>query len=219
MRMPKGSTTFGRKLARVMSSDDHRQYAPAATRNRGPIFNVLRSILPCSGPVLEIASGTGEHVVHFARALPMLTWQPSDPSREARRSIDAWIAAERLENVRRPLDLDAASDSWPINHTAAMVCINMIHISPWASTEGLMRGASRILDAGAPLYLYGPFRQSAKPIAPSNAAFDENLRGRDSRWGLRDLDEVVACAGTHGLVLDRVVEMPANNLSVIFRRS
>ena len=202
-----------------MSSDEDRQYAPAATRNCGPILNELRSILPLSGPVLEVASGTGEHVVHFARTFPNLNWQPSDPSREARRSIDAWIAAERLSNVRPPLDLDAASSSWPIDHAAAMVCINMIHISPWASTEGLMRGASRILDAGAPLYLYGPFRQSAKTIAPSNAAFDENLRNRDPRWGLRDLDEVAASAGYHGFALDRVVEMPANNLSVIFRRS
>ena len=202
-----------------MSSDDDRQYAPAAARNRGPILNVLQSILPFSGPVLEVASGTGEHVVHFARAFPTLNWQPSDPSKEARRSIDAWIAAERLENVRPPLDLDAASDSWPIDHAVAMVCINMIHISPWASTEGLMRGASRILDAAAPLYVYGPFRQPAKPIAPSNAVFDEDLRNRDPRWGLRDLDEVAASAGYHGFVLDRVVEMPANNLSVIFRKS
>ena len=202
-----------------MSSDDDRQYAPAATRNRGPILNVLRSILPLSGPVFEVASGTGEHAVHFARAFPNLNWQPSDPSKGSRRSIDAWIVAERLENVRRPLDLDAACDSWPIAHATAVVCINMIHISPWAATEGLIRGASRILDAGAPLYLYGPFRQPAKPIAPSNAVFDEDLRNRDPRWGLRDLDEVAASAGYHGFVLARVVEMPANNLSVIFRKS
>ena len=200
-------------------SGDNRQYAPAATRNRGPILDVLGSILPSSGTVLEVASGTGEHVVHFARAFPMLEWQPSDPSREARHSIDAWIAAEGLENVRSPLDLDAASDSWPIDHAAAMVCINMIHISPWASTEGLMLGANRILDAGAPLYLYGPFRRATRPIEPSNAAFDEILRSRDPRWGLRDLDEVTASADYHGFVLDRVAEMPANNLSVIFRRS
>ena len=200
-------------------SSDNRQHAPATARNRGPILDVLRLILPLSGPVLEVASGTGEHVVHFARAFPMLTWQPSDPSREARRSIDAWIAAGGLVNVRSPLDLDAACDSWPIAHAVAMVCINMIHISPWASTEGLMRGAGRLLDAGAPLYLYGPFRQPAKPIAPSNAVFDEDLRNREPRWGLRDLDEVAASAGDHGFVLDRVVEMPANNLSVIFRKS
>ncbi|MCA1662146.1 MAG: class I SAM-dependent methyltransferase [Novosphingobium sp.] len=202
-----------------MPSDGSRQYAPAAARNRGPILNVLRAILPSSGLVLEVASGTGEHVVHFARAFPLLKWQPSDPSREARSSIDGWIAAEGTENVDPPLDLDAASDSWPVDHAAAVVCINMIHISPWASTEGLMRGASRILDAGAPLYLYGPFRRATRPIEPSNAAFDEDLRSRDPRWGLRDLDEVAACAGSHGFILDGVAEMPANNLSVIFRRS
>ena len=202
-----------------MTSDDPRQCAPAATRNRGPILAVLQSILPPSGLVLEVASGTGEHVVHFARAFPMLEWQPSDLSREARRSIDGWIAAEGSENVHPALDIDAASDRWPLDHAAAVVCINMIHISPWAATEGLMRGASRILDPGAPLYLYGPFRRAAKPIEPSNAAFDKDLRSRDPRWGLRDLDEVAACAGSHGFNLDGVVEMPANNLSVIFRRS
>jgi len=202
-----------------MPGEGSRQYAPAAMRNRGPILAVLRSILPSSGLVLEVASGTGEHVVHFARAFPMLEWQPSDPSEEARRSIDGWIAAEGSENVYPALDIDATSASWPVEHAAAVVCINMIHISPWASTEGLMRGASRILDAGAPLYLYGPFRRTTRPIEPSNAAFDEDLRSRDPRWGLRDLDEVAACAGSHGFLLDGVVEMPANNLSVIFRRS
>ena len=200
-------------------SSDNRQHAPATAHNRGPILDVLRSILPPSGTVLEVASGTGEHVVHFARAFPMLEWQPSDPSREARHSIDAWIAAEGVESVRSPLDLDAACDSWPIDQATAVVCINMIHISPWASTEGLMRGAGRILNAGAPLYLYGPFRQPAKALELSNATFDEDLRNRDPRWGLRDLDEVAVCAGSFGFVLDRVVDMPANNLSVIFRKS
>ena len=202
-----------------MSSEDYPQHSPAAARNRGPILEVLRSILPTSGTVLEVASGTGEHVVHFARALPMLEWQPSDPSREARRSIDSWIAAEELANVRTPLDLDAASETWSIDHAAAVICINMIHISPWTSTEGLMRGASRILEGGAPLYLYGPFLQASRPIEPSNAAFDGNRRSRDPRWGLRDLDEVAACAVSYGFILDRIVEMPANNLSIIFRRS
>ena len=124
-----------------------------------------------------------------------------------------------MDNVRPPLDLDAADDTWPIDHASAVLCINMIHISPWTSTEGLMRGASRILETGAPLYLYGPFRRATKPIEPSNVAFDESLRGRDPRWGLRDLGEVATCAGSHGFELDRVVEMPANNLSVVFRRT
>jgi Protein of unknown function (DUF938) len=201
-----------------MSQDDDRQYAPATRRNREPILGMLRSDLPGSGLVLELASGTGEHIVHFARALPMLTWQPSDPSEGARRSIAAWIAAEGLNNLCPPLDLDAMSDSWPLDHAAALVCINMIHISPWAATEGLMAGASRILDEGAPLYLYGPFRQAGRPIEPSNAAFDTDLRHRDPRWGLRELAEVTACAAMHGLRLDRVVDMPANNLSVVFQK-
>ena len=202
-----------------MSQREDRQYAPAAARNREPILSVLRSILPNSGLVLEVASGTGEHIVHFARALPMLTWQPSDPSEGARRSIAAWVAAEGLNNLCPPLDLDAVRDRWPVDHAAALVCINMIHISPWVATEGLMAGAGRILDQGAPLYLYGPFRQAARPIEPSNAAFDTDLRHRDPRWGLRDLDEVTACAAMHGLLLDRVVDMPANNLSVVFCKS
>ena len=127
-------------------SGDNRRYAPAATRNRDPILDVLRSIVPSSGVVLEVASGTGEHVVHFARELPLFEWQPSDPSTAARCSIDAWIAADGLENVRSPLDLDAACATWPIDHAAAVVCVDTIHISPWTSTEGLMRGAERILD-------------------------------------------------------------------------
>ena len=202
-----------------MSRNDDRQYAPAASRNREPILSMLRSALPGSGLVLEVASGTGEHIVHFARALPMLTWQPSDPSEGARRSIAARIATEGLNNLCPPLDLDAARDRWPVDHAAALVCINMIHISPWVATEGLMDGAGRILDEGAPLYLYGPVRQAARSIEPSNAAFDTDLRHRDPRWGLRDLAEVTACAAMHGLRLDRVVDMPANNLSVVFRKA
>ena len=202
-----------------MSRDEDRQFAPAAARNREPILRALRFILPASGLVLEVASGTGEHIVHFAKAMPMLTWQPSDPSPGARRSIAAWITSEGLGNVLPPLDLDAMSDSWPLDHAAALVCINMIHISPWGATEGLLECASRILDEGAPLYLYGPFRQAARPIEPSNAAFDTDLRHRDPRWGLRELAEVTACAAMHSLRLDRVVDMPANNLSVVFRKA
>lgn len=203
----------------TMSGDDHRQYAPATARNRLPILNVLREALPSAGVVLEVASGTGEHIVHFARSFPGMIWQPSDPSGQARRSIEAWTAIEGVRNVRPPLDLDAASDNWPINHASAIICINMIHISPWASTEGLMQGAGRILPEGAPLYLYGPFRQPAKTLEPSNAGFDQTLRSQDPRWGLRDLEAVVDCAAVHYLALDQVLEMPANNLSVILRKA
>lgn len=201
-----------------MSQDDHRCTAPAALRNRGPILDVLRGLLPETGLVLEIASGTGQHVVHFARELPQVTWQPSDPSDEARKSIAAWTMAEGLVNVRPPLDIDAADGSWPVERADAIVCINMTHISPWGSTVGLMKGAGRLLPRGSVLYLYGPYRRAGRELEPTNAAFDHDLRARNPQWGLRNLDELSRCAQEHGLRLDRVVEMPANNLSVVFRK-
>ena len=197
---------------------DARRSAPATLRNRDPITAVLRDVLPEAGVVLEVASGTGEHAIHFARAFPTLRWQPSDPSPDARQSIAAWARAEKLNTVRPPLDLDAASDNWPIANADAIVCINMIHISPWDATVGLMRGAGRLLNSGQPLYLYGPYHRAGHALAPSNAAFDADLRLRDERWGLRDLDTVVACAEDQGLKLASVIAMPANNLSVIFRK-
>ena len=201
-----------------MSSEDSRRHAPATQRNREPILEVLQGLLPETGLVLEVASGTGEHCAYFARAIPELVWQPSDPDAGARASIASWIASERLDNVRAPLAIDATSDTWPIAHAAAVLCINMIHISPWEATEGLMRGAARVLDSGGPLYLYGPYRRPNHPIEPGNAAFDKDLRNRDPRWGLRDLDDVTQCAADHGLERLGTVEMPANNLSVLFRK-
>ncbi|MCB2073874.1 MAG: DUF938 domain-containing protein [Novosphingobium sp.] len=200
------------------SDHDDRRHAPATQRNREPILKVLRTILPDSGLVLEVASGTGEHSIHFAGAFPGLIWQPSDPDADARRSISAWKASEALDNVREPLELDAASESWPIDRASAILCINMVHISPWEATEGLMRGAGRLLASGAPLYLYGPYRRADRPLEPSNEAFDSDLRRRDPRWGLRDVAQVVECAAGHGLSLSGTVEMPANNLSLIFRK-
>jgi hypothetical protein len=201
-----------------VQQDDYRCFAPATLRNRDSILNVLRSILPTAGLVLELASGTGEHVTHFARQLPMLDWQPSEPSSCGLLSIAAWVAAEKLINVRAPLEIDATDEIWPIDHAAAIICINMIHISPWAATIGLMRGAKRVLDGGAPLYLYGPFRRTDRPLESSNEAFDHDLHIRDALWGLRELDEVIRCAAEHGLRMARVIDMPANNLSIIFRR-
>jgi hypothetical protein len=195
-----------------------RLFASATLRNRDPILDVLRATLPDRGIVLEIASGSGEHAVHFARHLPDLTFQPSDPSDAALRSIAAWVAEEGLGNIEPPLQLDAAETSWPIKNAAAVICINMIHISPWSSTEGLMRGAAAILPAGGPLYLYGPYRINGVPTAPSNEAFDQSLRGRDPAWGLRVLEDVAALAATNGFSPPEVVAMPANNLSVIFRK-
>lgn len=199
-------------------SDDARQHAPATERNREPILAVLREELPERGLVLEVASGTGEHAVHFARALPDLQWQPSDPSPEALASIAAWRESEGSVNLLTPIALDAASEHWPLDSADAIVCINMVHISPWQSTVGLMRAAGRLLPSGGPLILYGPYRRAGHPLEPSNAAFDESLKARDPRWGLRLLEDVADCAAASGLDLSRVVEMPANNLTVVFRK-
>ena len=193
--------------------------APAVARNRDAILAVLREILPDSGTVLEIASGSGEHAVHVAAALPGLDWLPSDPEPAARRSIAAHALRAGLANIRPPLALDAAAAAWPVERVDGIVCINMIHIAPWAATEGLMAGAGRVLSAGGVLFLYGPFREADRPFAASNAAFDASLRARDSAWGVRDLDAVAAEAARHGLSLVRRVAMPANNLSLIFGRA
>ncbi len=195
-----------------------RRTSPSAARNREPILDVLRRVLPPAGLALEIASGTGEHAVYFARLFPDLMWQPTDPDPEALESIAAWQAEAGPPNLLEPLWLDAAAYPWTITAADAILCINMVHISPWAATLGLMRGAGRALPEGGPLYLYGPYRQAEVPTAPSNEAFDESLRSRNAEWGLRDLEAVTAEAEKRGLVLDRVVPMPANNLSVIFRK-
>jgi len=198
---------------------DARRSSPSALRNRVPIVDVLRTALPPAGTVLEIASGSGEHVVHFAAAFAGLTWQPSDPSAEARASIAAWIAAERPGNILAPLDIDATAESWPIDCADAVIAINMVHISPWAATLGLLRHAADLLPSGGPLLLYGPYRRAGEVTAPSNEAFDADLRARNPAWGLRQLEDVVGQAEAVGLRLDRVVAMPANNLSVLFVRA
>jgi hypothetical protein len=193
--------------------------APAVARNRDPILAVLRDVLPAAGIVLEIASGSGEHAVHFAAALPHLAWQPTDPDAQARGSIAAHAARAGLANLLPPLELDASAPVWPVTRADALVSINMIHIAPWRATQGLMAGAARLLSAGSPLYLYGPYREHGRHTAPSNAAFDASLQARNPAWGVRDLDAVVALAAEHGLTLQHTVAMPANNLSVIFRRN
>lgn len=198
-------------------TDSRLQY-PATERNRDAILGVLRGVLPASGLVLEIASGSGEHVVHFARAFPGLTFQPSDPEDAALQSIAAWTQHTGTANILPPLMLDAASDSWPLASADAVLCINMIHIAPWRATEGLLRGASKLLGEGAPLYLYGPYRRAGVVTAPSNDAFDESLKARNPEWGLRDLEAVAALARNAGFSAPVVTEMPANNLSVVFRR-
>jgi SAM-dependent methyltransferase len=195
-----------------------RRSAPAAERNRDPILEVLRTALPELGLVLEVASGTGEHAVHFARSLPRLRWQPSDPDPDALASIRAWREECGPANLLEPLRLDAAAEEWPVAAADAVLCVNMVHISPWATTAGLMRGAGRLLGAGQPLILYGPYRRAGVPTAPSNEAFDQSLKARNLQWGLRDIEAVAAEAERSGLRLERVHEMPANNLTAVFRR-
>ncbi|MCH8686302.1 class I SAM-dependent methyltransferase [Sphingosinicellaceae bacterium A1X5R2] len=204
---------------------DERQIAPAAERNKGPILDVLRRalphaglVLPHGGLVLEIASGTGQHVAHFAAHLPGLIWQPSDPNTACHASINAWVRDAGLANVRPALALDVTQEPWPVDRADAIVCINMIHISPWAATQALMQGAERLLPPGGVLCLYGPYKRGGQHTAPSNAEFDASLQARNPAWGVRNLEDVLDLAARHGLDLVEVVEMPANNLSVILRR-
>jgi SAM-dependent methyltransferase len=197
---------------------DSLPHAPATARNRDPILAVLRRVLPAAGTVLDIASGTGEHAAYFAPRFPALVWQPSDRDPANLPAIAGWAAASGAANLRPPLALDVGQDDWGIDAAAAILCINMIHIAPWPAAEALMAGAARRLPPGAPLYLYGPYKRDGAHTAPSNAAFDADLRRRDPAWGVRDLDDVTRLAALSGLELDEVVAMPANNLSVIFRR-
>ena len=195
-----------------------KRHAPATARNRQPILDVLRPRLPAEGIVLEIASGSGEHIVHFAEALPDLVFQPSDPSAEARASIDDWVRSQGLANVRLALELDAVRDAWPVERADAVLCCNMIHSAPWEAAIGLVAGAARILPAGGLLYLYGPYRRNGRHTAPSNEEFDLDLRRRNPAWGVRDLEAVEALAAARGFGVPQIVEMPANNLSLALRR-
>jgi len=192
--------------------------SPSAERNKGPILDVLGRVLPRHGLVLEIASGTGQHVVHFARALPDLTWQPSDPDAELRESIILRVGEERVANVRGPIDLDVTRQPWPLQAADAVVAINMIHVAPWAATLALFEGAKALLSTGHVLFLYGPYRRNGHHTSDSNAQFDRDLRSRDPEWGLRDLEAVGDVAGRAGFVLAETVEMPANNLTLVFQR-
>ncbi|MGF1516677.1 MAG: DUF938 domain-containing protein [Nodosilinea sp.] len=223
----------------MVTSPDARRYAPATDRNREPILALLQRVLPPSGTVLEISSGTGEHAVYFAPRLAPRQWLPSDLSPEARASIAAWREAAPADNLHPSLALDAAALLWPVelppsadfspvpdgvpdlqrHPITALVNINMIHISPWSACLGLMAGAGRILPPGGVLYLYGPYKQGGQHTAPSNAAFDASLQAQNPQWGVRDLETVVDAAEAEGLALVETVAMPANNLSVVFRAS
>lgn len=196
---------------------EQRRYSAAAARNRSLILEVLRERLPASGLVLEIASGTGEHIVHFAAHCPDLTFQPTDPSPESLDSIAAWIAAEGTGNVRPPIALDVLRAEWPVTQSDAVYCSNMIHIAPWAACEGLVAGSARVLRPGGLLFIYGPFFRSGIETAPGNIAFDQDLRGRNPDWGIRHLDEVSELAKAAGFGAPEFTEMPSNNLCVEFR--
>lgn len=195
-----------------------KRYAPATLRNRDAIAAVLADWLPASGMVLEIASGSGEHAIHFAAAFPALTWQPSDPDSAALTSIAAWSRDAVAANILPPLQLDAAAPDWPIARADAILCINMVHISPWEATLGLFAGAAWLLPPGAPLILYGPYVEADVPTAESNRTFDASLRARNPAWGLRDTAAVAAAAEQAGLGLAARRAMPANNLMLLFRR-
>jgi SAM-dependent methyltransferase len=196
---------------------DRRLFMPHVARNREPILAVLRDTLPTAAHVLEIASGSGEHAAYLAKAMPSVRWQPTDQDREKLASIAAHRAAAETPNLLAPLHLDVMSPSWPVERADAVVCINMIHIAPWPATRALLAGAGRVLLTGGVLYLYGPYRVDGRHTAESNREFDAWLRGQNPEWGVRDLGEVTDLAAHHGLVPARTVQMPANNLSVIFQ--
>jgi hypothetical protein len=202
--------------------EDARQFAPATQRNREVILEILLQILPASGTILEIASGTGEHAVYFAAHLTPRKWLPSDPNPRSLASIAAWTAHSPSDNLYPPIDLDASASVWTIPDTTpitAIVNINMIHISPWGACLGLMALSDRILPQGGILYLYGPFKQNGEHTSPSNAAFDNSLRAQNPSWGVRDLDDVVEAAKARNLNLINTYQMPANNLSVVFKHT
>ena len=195
-----------------------KRHAPATARNSQPLAEVLARELPASGTVLEIASGSGEHAVFMARRFPALDWQPSDCDAEALASVDAWAAEARLANLRPAIALDAAAPDWSIVSADALLCVNMLHISPWDAAVGLFAGAGRVLGSGAPLVLYGPFVEPDVETAASNHAFDQSLRQRDPAWGLRSTADLDRLAAGHGMTRTARCAMPANNLVLVYRR-
>lgn len=200
------------------TSDFRSRDSLAAERNKQPIAAVLAGVLPAQGLVLEVASGTGQHAEHFARTWPNLVWQPSEPDGQVRALLEARVRALGLPNLRMPLAFDVQQERAPLEGADAVVCINMIHIAAWSACLALLRHAGALLAPGAPLVLYGPFMRDGAHTAPSNAAFDQNLRARNAAWGVRDLADVDAMARDRGFELEQAIAMPANNLSVIWRR-
>ena len=206
-----------RRFYEAPAGEDAKRSAPAALRNREPIAEVLADWLPKRGTVLEVASGTGEHAVWFAGRFPDLSWQPSETHASALASIKAWGEESDCRNLRKPIVIDASSPDWPIDRADAVLNINMVHISPWDASLGLIAGAARIMSAGAPLILYGPWLKDDIETAPSNLAFDESLKARDAQWGLRRVEDFTEAAADKGFELVEWRQMPANNLMLLFR--
>lgn len=199
-------------------TSDLRKFSPSSARNKEPLLEVIKRVFPRKGLVLEIASGAGEHASFIAPALGHIDWQPSEFDAGLLDSINAHASFDGAKSVRPAIQLDVTRYPWPVENVSAILNCNMIHISPWLVTEGLMKGAGLVLKSGGIMVMYGPYKRAGKHTAPSNAAFDENLRGRDASWGIRDLEDVVALAEVNGLIPQDIIEMPANNLSIVYSK-
>lgn len=197
---------------------DGRIVSPSAERNKGPISEILMHVLPTQGNVLEVSSGTGQHVLHFAQAMPHIRWQPTERDADCLKSIASWLAQAASPNVNWPIHLDVHDEIWPVADVAAVVCINMIHIAAVSATEALLRGAGHVIAPGGILFLYGPYRRQGRHISPGNETFDERLKAENPEWGVRNLEDVALLAACEGFVLQEIHGMPANNLSVVFRK-
>ena len=197
---------------------DGRIVSPSAERNKGPITEILRRVLPGQGDVLEVSSGSGQHVLHFAQAMPDIRWQPTEQDADCLRSIAGWLAQTTPPNVNAPIYLDVHDEIWPVHEVAAVVCLNMIHIAPPSATEALLRGAGNVIARGGILFLYGPFRQKGRHASASNEAFDALLKAENPEWGVRNVEDVAHLAARVGLDLEQTHDMPSNNLAVIFRK-
>jgi hypothetical protein len=207
----------GSQAYKPLMSEDTRRYAPSSTRNRDPLLQVLKSILPKTGTILEIASGTGEHACYFAPAFGTAIWQPTDTDEIAIASINAHRQADAPANLAPPLHLNVMEPKWHVNAADAVICINMVHITPWTCCENLLRGCAHVLSPGAPLVLYGPFKQNGQHTASTNAEFDQTLRGKNAEWGIRDMTEIAEAGKAHGLMIEDPIPMPSNNFCVILR--
>jgi SAM-dependent methyltransferase len=197
---------------------DGRIVSPSAERNKGPIAELLMRVLPEQGDVLEVGSGTGQHVQHFAQAMPHIRWQPTERDADCRKSIASWLALPLLPNVNAPIHLDVHDKIWPVGQVAAVVCLNMIHIAPPSATEALLHGAGRVISSGGILFLYGPYRRQGRHTSTSNEAFDDLLRAENPEWGVRNLEDVALLAASEGFELQEVHDMPANNLAIVFSK-